>query len=359
MIDDAYHTVLMKGRFPIVMLHITVDPGSVDVNIHPTKSEVKFRDPDYVRRHVSDAIRAVVAATPAIPSWEVAPPAPEPSAAPSDRNAREQRLEYLSDLDRRPSSPPARSGGARPTYRRSDDEPLFPETPPPPQQPALPFADAQAAGAAVAGMLADQRAAQSGALPELRVIGQLAGLYILCESPAHELYIIDQHAAHERINYERLMAQAAQGSIDVQRLLIPQRYAFVPQDALLLLQHHDELQRWGFRIEDGSSGGNNDIVVHAIPVTVAPARCEAALLQIAAALRDAGGSLPADWQEQMLITLACHTSIRAGQSLSIAEQTALLTQMRACAHPRTCPHGRPTIIAMRLDAFARQFGRIV
>lgn len=365
MLDDAYHTVLMKGRFPIVMLQLTVDPGSVDVNIHPTKSEVKFRDPDYVRRHVSDAVRAVVAATPAIQGWTVDIPQPEDPQG-VDRSAREQRIEYLSDLDRR-SGAPARpsSGGAgerTPSRPRVSDEPLFPEPQAPPRQPAFSFsdnADAQAAGVAVAGLLAEQRAAQSGPLPELRVIGQLAGLYILCESPAHELYIIDQHAAHERINYERLMAQAAGGSIDVQRLLIPQRLALVPQDALLLLQHGDELRHWGFGLSDGGAdGGHNDVVVTTIPVTVAPARCEAALLQIAAALRDAGGSLPGDWQEKMLITLACHTSIRAGQSLSIAEQNALLTQMRACTNPRTCPHGRPTVVAMRLDLFARQFGRI-
>jgi DNA mismatch repair protein MutL len=108
----------------------------------------------------------------------------------------------------------------------------------------------------------------------------------------------------------------------------------VPQDALLLIQHREVLLQWGFRIgEDG-----NDIVVHAIPATVAPIKTEAALLHIAAALRDAGGTLPSDWREQMLITLACHTSIRAGQRLSLAEQQALLTQMQQCTNPRTCPH---------------------
>jgi DNA mismatch repair protein MutL len=122
-----------------------------------------------------------------------------------------------------------------------------------------------------------------------------------------------------------------------------------------LCQHREALLAWGFRIdEDGT-----DILVKHIPATVASAKTEAALLQIAAALRDAGGDLPADWQERMLITLACHTSIRAGQRLSLAEQTALLQQMQTCANPRTCPHGRPTIVSMRLDLFARQFGRIV
>ena len=361
MFDDAYHTVLMKGRFPIVMVALTIDPSTVDVNVHPAKTEVKFRDPDYVRSHVADAIRTVIHATPAVQGWTVpipntdqaAPEAPQPST-------REQRLNYLTDLDRTGGTPPRTGGssGYRPSTR-SREEDLFPEpVVPPAQQSFQPYprtpVDIQAAGQALATVAAQTREALHGPLPELQIIGQLAGLYILCESPSHELYIIDQHAAHERINYERLMTQHANGKIEVQPLLIPHRVAMVPQDALLLTQHRDDLLQWGFRIgEDG-----NDIVVHAIPATVAPIKTEAALLQIAAALRDAGGTLPSDWREQMLITLACHTSIRAGQRLSVAEQQALLTQMQQCANPRTCPHGRPTIVSMRLDLFARQFGRI-
>jgi DNA mismatch repair protein MutL len=363
MFDDAYHTVLMKGRFPILMLALTVDPSTVDVNVHPAKTEVKFRDPEYVRSHVADALRTVIQASPTVQGWTVslpeapAPTTPEPTPTAS---AREQRLGYLTDLDRTGSAlPRPASGASRPLMRREVED-LFPEPVPQPQQQSFQPVqrapvDAQAAGQAVAGLIAESRLQHSGPLPELQIIGQLAGLYILCESPQHELYIIDQHAAHERINYERLMTQAAHGKIEIQALLIPLRLSFVPQDALLLIQHREALLAWGFRIdEDGT-----DILVKHIPATVASAKTEAALLQIAAALRDAGGDLPADWQERMLITLACHTSIRAGQRLSLAEQTALLQQMQTCANPRTCPHGRPTIVSMRLDLFARQFGRIV
>ena len=365
MFDDAYHTVLMKGRFPILMLALTVDPGTVDVNVHPAKTEVKFRDPEYVRSHVADALRTVIQASPTVQGWTVALPdatptpdgtTPEP---PPPATAREQRMGYLTDLDRSGSAPTrAAGGGYRPTARRHDDD-LFPEPVPMPQQQGFHTGqrtpvDAQAAGQAIATVVAETRQQQTGPLPELQIIGQLAGLYILCESPQHELYIIDQHAAHERINYERLMAQAAIGKIEVQPLLIPLRVAFVPQDILLLLQHRDELLGWGFRLGEDAA----DILVHTIPATVAAPKTEAALLQIAAALRDTDGTLPGDWRDRMLITLACHTSIRAGQRLSLAEQSALLQQLHACTNPRTCPHGRPTIVSMRLDLFARQFGRI-
>ena len=353
--DEAYHTLLMKGRFPYVVVAITVDPAAVDVNVHPTKSEVKFRDPDYVRDNLASAMRHILQQIPAIQDWGVTPPKPPATGTPpASHTSSETRIEYLRDLDR-PQAPR--------TPQR--ERPLFPEAPAPaPQQsrfdatprPApLANTDAQAAGTAMAGLVAQQRASQSGPLPELRIIGQLAGLYIMAEGPDQEFYIIDQHAAHERINYERLMAQHANGKIEMQPMLIPQQVHVAPATHALLADSVDMLASWGFRIDVH----DDYLSIRAIPATVSPNRLEAALLQIADALNGAGGSLPPNWHEKMLITLACHTSIRAGQSLSLAEQQALLTQLTACAGPRTCPHGRPTIIVMKLDVFARQFGRIV
>lgn len=355
--DEAYHTLLMKGRFPYVVVAITVDPAAVDVNVHPTKSEVKFRDPDYVRDNLANAMRQLLQQIPAIQDWGVTQPKTPASPTPPApaHTSSETRIEYLRELDR---PQPPRSPQPR-------ERPLFPEPPaPPPQQTRFdatprpaPSAnpDAQAAGAAMAGLVAQQRASQSGPLPELRIIGQLAGLYILAEGPEQEFYIIDQHAAHERINYERLMAQHAHGKIEMQPLLIPQQLHVAPATHAVLADNGEMLASWGFRVDIHDT----HLSIRAIPATVSPNRLEAALLQIADALTGAGGSLPPNWHEKMLITLACHTSIRAGQSLSLAEQQALLTQLAACAGPRTCPHGRPTIIVMKLDVFARQFGRIV
>ena len=353
--DEAYHTLLMKGRFPYVVVAITVDPAAVDVNVHPTKSEVKFRDPDYVRDNLASAMRHILQQIPAIQDWGVTPAKTPPAVTPpASHTSSEARIEYLRDLDR-PQAPR--------TPQR--ERPLFPDAhAPAPQQtrfdathrPApLANPDAQAAGTAMAGLVAQQRASQSGPLPELRIIGQLAGLYILAEGPDQEFYIIDQHAAHERINYERLMAQHANGKIEMQPMLIPQQLHVAPATLALLADNVDMLASWGFRIDVD----DDHLSIRAIPATVSPNRLEAALLQIADALNGAGGSLPANWHEKMLITLACHTSIRAGQNLSLAEQQALLTQLAACTGPRTCPHGRPTIIVMKLDVFARQFGRIV
>jgi len=360
--DDAYHTLLMKGRFPIAVVAITVDPNAVDVNVHPTKSEVKFRDPDYVRANLVDAMRDVLRSHHVIQDWGVAlppsnDPAPTPAAPPPPPPATaERRLEYLTDLDRRGGAP--RRSEVAPTHPaprpRRAEAPLFPESTPLPTQASL-LVSAQAAGAAVAEVVHQQRSAAQGPLPALRIIGQLAGLYVLAESPEHELYIIDQHAAHERINYERLMTQRSKGKIEIQRLLMPANYHLLPADTVIIASHRTDLAEWGFDIEVHGDTTS----VRTIPATVHPERIEAALHQIADHLKGIDGNHPAQWQERMLVTLACHTSIRAGQTLSLAEQAALLDQLATCVSPRTCPHGRPTIVAMRLDLFARQFGRIV
>ncbi|MBM4412804.1 MAG: DNA mismatch repair endonuclease MutL [Chloroflexi bacterium] len=366
--DDTYHTLLMKGRFPYVIVSIQVDPGAVDVNIHPTKSEVKFRDPEYVRHNLVDAMRPLIQGTAVVPEWNLPEPTQSPTMTPSapatpERSASERRLDYLSNLDRRGNTPPSAAGRSgqsqQPMRERTHERDLFPApAAPAPTQPRLPSMNnesAQVAGAAVAAALTQQRAQHHGPLPALRIIGQLAGLYILAEDDVHDLYIIDQHAAHERINYERLMNQRQRGKIETQPMLIPQQCDFSQNDIIILAAHIDDLKAWGFVISEHEQS----IVVHTIPATVHPSRVESALLQIAGYLRDGDGSTPADWQEKMLVTLSCHTSIRAGQTLSVAEQQALLVQLAQCEGPRTCPHGRPTVISMRLDQFARQFGRIV
>ena len=243
--DEAYHTLLMKGRFPYVVVAIHVDPAAVDVNVHPTKSEVKFRDPEYVRNNLADAMRQLLHQSSTIQDWGV-PPQPTPTGAtpppPPPRATADPRTPYTDSRPPQPSTPRP-SGGGVPSRER----PLFPETPVsrPFQQrfDQPPRADAQAAGAAVAAQVAANREAQTGPLPELRIIGQLAGLYIFAEGPNQECYVIDQHAAHERINYERLMAQHAHGKIETQPLLMPQHLHFAPATHGILLDHRTELQQ--------------------------------------------------------------------------------------------------------------------
>jgi DNA mismatch repair protein MutL len=190
-------------------------------------------------------------------------------------------------------------------------------------------------------------------LPPLRVVGQVALTYIVAESP-DGMVLIDQHAAHERVTYERLMARRGAGAFDHQNLLIPQTLDLPPAAHALLVGNADALGEWGFTIEEFGMS----LRVRAVPAGLRDGSLSGALLEVADHLSGRGGSTPDDWREAMLTTLACHSSVRAGQALALEEMRQLIAQLEACEAPRTCPHGRPTMILLSATQLERQFGRI-
>ncbi|HMO59950.1 MAG TPA: DNA mismatch repair endonuclease MutL [Roseiflexaceae bacterium] len=392
--DEAYHTLLMKGRFPIVVLDIQLHPAAVDVNVHPTKSEVKFRDPERVQRIIARAIREVVQRTAVVQGWDGeipqqveadAPAADEPFEPLDDRTpeawpdvtdapAVPEKTNLPANVER-PVRPPGASPypaaehatSAAPPLREAEAGYVRPVPPslrsvrPVPREPHAAQAPLEEQAALrvdpppvhtpVPGQIEQERREP---LPQLRALAQLARSYLLAEGPEGALYLIDQHAAHERITYERLMTQHAARAIESQALLMPATMTLPPASQAALLGAEHELEHWGFRITEADSG----VRVLALPASVAADQMRAALIEIADHLVGSGGSTPADWDERMLITLACHTSVRAGHPLTQGEQQALIDQLAACYGPRTCPHGRPTVIVVTRHQLARQFGRL-
>jgi DNA mismatch repair protein MutL len=380
--EDAYHTLLMKGRFPYAVLDIQVHPASVDVNVHPQKSEVKFRDPDRVRRIIARAIREVVQRTAVVQGWDgeapeateydvegmeprgfvdeprgapaatppVTPAAPPPSEVHAAATDAAVRPQPQSAPRERPLPPAPAQLPPRTSMPRTTAAPA-PAPPPAEQQAPMPVYPIPAP-APVPPRLAEERGEP---LPALRALAQFGRTYLLAEGPESALYLIDQHAAHERITYERLMLQHAARAIESQSLLLPASITLPPAAQAALLGAADELGRWGFTIEDFGGG----VRVRAIPASVAADQIRPTLLEVADHLTGSGGSTPADWEERMLTTLSCHTSVRAGHPLAPAEQQALIDQLAACRGPRTCPHGRPTVIVITKNQLARQFGRLV
>lgn len=341
-VESAYHTMLMKGRFPIAIIDLRVHPAAIDVNVHPTKSEVKFRYPAHVHSVLGQAIRDALIKGSDIPVWE----APDPATA--------QRRFELRRLGQEQASSPATWGvGAQAWDRerahwdvgtpvsRSEPSLLVSPVAVPTSNTAVPTPDASFA-------------TSSSALPPLRVVGQVGLTYIVAEAP-EGMYLIDQHAAHERITYEKLMNQYAQRAVESQQLLIPQAVELSPEASTLLVGNAEKLAEWGFVLEPWGTG----VLVRAIPATLPPDELTQALHEVAERLAGRGGSSPLEWREAMLITLACHTSVRAGQPLSHDEMRHLLRQLEQCVSPRTCPHGRPTMILMTPAQLERQFGRRV
>jgi DNA mismatch repair protein MutL len=335
-IEEAYHTMLMKGRHPLVVLNIQVHPIAVDVNVHPTKSEVKFRYAPSVHSLLGRSTREALLGGASTPTWS------------EDEGTVQRRFELrqLGQANPVPRAAPSWDSGTNWGQERSrweagavDAAALTPSQPEPLER--------QAAAAPT-----PSAEPQPTRLPALRIMGQAGLTYIVADSP-EGIYLIDQHAAHERVTYERLINQHAGGAVESQNLLLPQTVALSPAASTLLLGNQERLTEWGFDIAEWGEG----VLVRAVPATLPAAQLTRALHELADHLAERGGSTPLDWREAMLTTLSCHTSVRAGQQLAPEEMRQLIQQLEACVSPRTCPHGRPTMILLTPAQLERQFGR--
>ena len=327
---QAYHTLLMVGRYPIAVLFLEMPPETVDVNVHPTKAEVRFRASDEVFRGVQRAARRALLAYMPVPEanqglrW--APPwAPQPAWLPST-----------------PQPDPA-WGMAQAL-----------------QQPAAAPGDAAPleAGARQA-VLPAQR------VPLLRLVGQIASTYLVAEGP-DGLYLIDQHAAHERVLFERFMRQhqaappdggtegSRAGHIPAQALLEPAAVELPPASARLLEEQLPVLQHLGFQVEPF---GRGTFLVRAIPALLAGLNPAAALAVLVEDFEEDETPLQAELEAKIIARVCKRAAVKAGQLLSPDEQRNLLSELEACQSPRTCPHGRPTMIHLSVDLLERQFGR--
>jgi DNA mismatch repair protein MutL len=376
-INEAYHTLLMKGRYPLAVLNIEVDPATVDVNVHPTKSEVRFQYQSRVNGVLGRAIRTALLEGAGVQPWSES----EAVGASAQRRFELRQVGQSSPGER--EAEPARgsawgvaagawdtqhsrwdAGAENRELRTENVEPDPDHAALPTDHAALPTDHAAEVARAVG---AEAAAAQSepppapdtsrppgATLPPLRVVGQVGMTYVVAESP-EGMYLIDQHAAHERITYERLMAQHGTGALESQGLLLPQTVPLPPAAAEVLLRNATALAEWGFALEEWGEGM---VRLRAVPATLPLEDLPTALLEVADYLLGRGGSTPNDWRETLLTTLSCHTSVRAGQALSLEEMRELLQQLEGCVSPRTCPHGRPTMILLTPGQLERQFGRV-
>jgi DNA mismatch repair protein MutL len=322
----AYHTMLMVGRYPIAIVLLSVPPEDVDVNVHPTKAEVRFRYPDAAFSAVERTVRKTLTDH-----------APVPHFAP-------RQWSLGGDLPVAPVWPPS--------------EPGFAFSPgPTPDAPPAPDGPASGTAAAVAGGAPPSSPAQpplpASDVPLLRVIGQVGAAYIVAEGP-DGLYLIDQHAAHERVLYEAYRLQRAAAQVVSQALLEPVAVE-VPAEAVALLDSQLEaLQRIGFALEPF---GGNTFLVRSLPSVLGQVDPARAVRVVVEDFEEDETLLAAEVEARLIARVCKRAAVKAGQVLSPAEQAELVRQLEKCVSPRTCPHGRPTMIHVSVEAVERQFGR--
>lgn len=320
---NAYRTLLMVGRYPLAVLFVTLDPEDVDVNVHPAKAEVRFRSPDRVFSAVQRAVRRGLLAYSPVPAVQ-----PAGWGGANVRPANET-LPML-------WSTPESSGGPmwpESETRTAQPEPVgIPEGDNPPPVSAPTFAAAH--------------------LPLMRLIGQVGGTYLVAEGP-DGLYLIDQHAAHERVLFERYLHQLG-GAVPAQALLEPVILQLPPYTASLLEEQLPGLSRLGFDVE---LFGPGTFRIRAIPAFLSGADPQAAVRVIVEDFEEDETPLQAEREARLAARICKRVAVKGGQSLSIEEQRSLLQELENCQSPRTCPHGRPTMIHLSVDLLERQFGR--
>jgi DNA mismatch repair protein MutL len=310
-VTQAYHTLIMKGRYPITVLFLDLPPDKVDVNVHPTKAEVRFEDKGEVFRAVGRGVRRALLAHTPIPEvshlrgtsiW----------GGPTPDNT----------FIRRAGDPDWS------TLERSGEE--------------LPFGTPDVNGQVPSPL----------GTPILRLIGQVAATYLIAEGP-DGLYLIDQHAAHERVLFEKMMAKKDQKQPS-QALLDSVVVELSPASADLLKENLPILAGLGFEIEDFGPGS---FIIRAIPVLMGESSPEGLLRAAVEDLEVDESPLEGKMEEKIIARICKRAAVKAGQTLSTAEGEQLLQDLESCQSPRTCPHGRPTMIHLSVDLLERKFGR--
>jgi DNA mismatch repair protein MutL len=355
---EGYHNSLMKGRYPVAILFLEMDPAGVDVNIHPAKREVRFHD-DFTIRHfvvqsIQEALRDFTGTPASKFTFDKVAADRRAAEFPHVAAVSDRRTNLLPvsppEIEKSFSPPPANEPQPLPDDPKSF---LHLENQPEPNfsQPTLPLPEETALQKSVPRPepLISNRLG-------LRVIGCVANLYIVAESP-EGLVLIDQHAAHERVLFEQMLKRMALQDPASQQLLFPVTLEFLPRETDFLLAQLDPLQKAGVGI---SLFGPSSFLVDALPAMVRPRDISEFIRTLLTDLQQEGGETRKTRRlsEEVVAKTVCRHAVKANDALKPAEWDRLLHDLLACDLPYTCPHGRPTMIQLSLAELEKKFGRV-
>ena len=308
---EGYHNALMRGRYPVTVVFLEMDPCGVDVNVHPAKREVRFRQDGDVRRFVSGAVAEVL-------RGGSVGPLPMPTMT---TNGFSPALTFA------PSA----------------------------SQPATTIPGRAPMPVAAGGSLGLEVESAPGIPAGWRFLGVVDHLYLVAEKDGG-VVLVDQHAAHERILFEQLLRQVAQEEVNGQRLLYPVTLEFPPVQAAFLKERAEELGKVGLGI---SEMGGNSFLVDALPPRIRTLAVEEFVRGVVADLEKGGTTSKKDRRlsEEVIAKTVCRHAVKANDRLNEAEAVRLLADLLACELPYTCPHGRPTMILLSKAELEKKFGR--
>ncbi len=381
-VEDAYKTLVMIGKFPFVLLHLTLDPATIDVNVHPTKMQVRFKDEDGIYATVYKMVLEQLRQENLVPRVLDNPLSPHTPLKPhkEEQVATQQMAVDTFFAPQKPVTPPtatsllgtthssylSRPYEPSPTERLFGKEETLPtksleeegevETYLPPliHSYVVPPTERRESQAASNTLHSEIREEASPLSPHYRIVGQFFNTYWLVEYGG-QVYIIDQHAAHERLLYERFMHQLQNGESSSQLLLLPETLHLTSAERVLLEKEKALFEKLGFKIE---GFGETDVVIREVPFILNAPLPPSVVKDILDQLEE---TKPGDLtviKENAIIKMACRSAVKAHDALTNLECQKLIEELMALQNPFTCPHGRPTLVALTQTDIEKMFKRI-
>lgn len=370
-LEEAYRNQIMGGKFPACVLHLHLPAGMVDVNVHPAKTEVKFLNEKAVFDCVHYGVLGALNKTPDRPQMQFkpAPPTPAAPAKPSAQQVSKPKQDsffrtmtseeyktFSTAVKDAPKPSPLAAAATAAAVERSVQEPIKEKVILPTPSPLPPLPEIKKPAPVIVPVSVEEEPEQAviETMPQeipWRYVGELYNSYIIVEQ-GEEAYLIDKHAAHERILFEKLKAN--QEEISSQALLVPVPCRLSPEECAILLANKALLEELGFEAEEF---GENTLLLRQIPMDLGPEQAAETLEQMAADLLNGRRESRQNVRDEILHTVACKAAIKAGWQTSEAELKVLIEQVMSREDLKHCPHGRPICITLSKKQLEKQFKR--
>jgi len=332
-VEEAYKTLLMRNRYPVVFVNIKLDSAKLDVNIHPTKREIRFAETTKIATTLTEAIAAALASK---ELWR------------ETKTVLQESSEIMQS-----SLPFERIGALEKTNSSSTQEKILVE-----HEQLIPGLNSTLSfQTGTARITSESQIIRFSESFWVRPLGQVLQLYALCES-SEGIAIVDIHAAHERVRYEELLQRYEDSKIEIQELLQPITFTLNPEQIAFIQDYLEQFQTLGLSIE---LFGGNIFLVRSLPVVMDLALKEEDIVNLLEEIRNEMPKVQTlnERIDLILKKMACHSVVRGGDFVDLPKLIVILRELSACTKPFTCPHGRPTIIKISRKGLEKEFGRII
>lgn len=350
-VEEAYKNFLMVHKYPFVVLNIHIESQLLDVNVHPTKMELRFKNADELYALLVDSISGILAHKELIPEVTVEPERKKSVIPPMKTKRAPEPFEqvrgsqYIREFENRHSKV-----NETQVYKPQIDWNVISEK----EKDVTPVIQKQEIQNPVQETLFEKNLLSEEAKPKHKIIGQLFQTYWLLEYEDH-FYIMDQHAAHEKVLYEKLVKELEEKTIDSQQLMPPMIVTVNGREQQVLTEYKDVFQQLGFQFEEY---GGNEICIRGIPANLYGLKEKDIFLELLDELTESNMAGSGELITNKLASMACKAAVKGNMQLTYPEVTELIDQLMKLENPYHCPHGRPTLISMSKSELERKFKRI-